>query len=698
MRHRPIRDDFKELEILKEELCKRRLDFSKLNKSEAWDSEKLQKVLSSLKKNKSRDPFGLINELFKPGVGGADLEKSILAMFEKIKHEISFQEFMQFVNIVCIYKGKGDKMDLKNERGIFIVNVLKSIFMKMVWSEVYDTLDENMSDSNVGGRKKKSIRNHVFIINGIINDVINGKAEPIDVEIIDYRQCFDSMWLSESINDLFESGIKDDNLALIHAANAANLVAVQTPAGLTERVLIKEIVMQGEVTGPGQCSNQIDTFGKECLDQSKLLYNYKDGLGVPPLGMVDDVLAVSKCGVDSVLMNAFLNQKTTIKKLQFGPEKCHQLHVGKSKANCPDLYIDEWKLEKRNETETGIDNLMDVLADDCKIEMAEAEKYLGDVISVDGRNTKNIEAKVDKAQGIIKQLKGMMEEMCFGQFIFEVAIILRNSIFINGILTNLEASYGLTDSEIEKLEQCDEQLLRSILECPSSTPKEMLYLELGVIPIRYIVMSRRLMFHHYILNEDKKSLINKFFKIQSRKPVKNDWSLTVRKNLETLKLNQNDDEIKEFSIYSYKKIVNSAIQKEAFNYLIRLKNSHSKVKHINYAKLEMQDYLMPSTFTADVARFAFLCRTRMVNVGANYKEGGKIKNPTCPVCKSPTEYDSQLHLMLCQTLNVNIVAGLKIPTYDDLFGKNLENRILVVQLLRRNYQKRNQLINQNREN
>ena len=134
--------------------------------------------------------------------------------------------------------------------------------MKMVWSEVYDILDDNMSDSNVGGRKKKNIRNHVFIINGIINDVINGKAEPIDIEIIDYRQCFDSMWLSESINDLFESGIQDDNLALIHAANAENYVAVQTPAGLTERIPINKIVMQGEVTGPGQCSNQIDTFGK----------------------------------------------------------------------------------------------------------------------------------------------------------------------------------------------------------------------------------------------------------------------------------------------------------------------------------------------------------------------------------------------------------------------------------------------------
>ena len=58
---------------------------------------------------------------------------------------------------------------------------MKIIFMKMVWSEVYDTLDQTMSGSNVGGRKKKSIRNHLFIINGIINGVINGKKEPVDI-------------------------------------------------------------------------------------------------------------------------------------------------------------------------------------------------------------------------------------------------------------------------------------------------------------------------------------------------------------------------------------------------------------------------------------------------------------------------------------------------------------------------------------
>ena len=37
-------------------------------------------------------------------------------MFNKIREEITFPEFMEFVNIVCIYKGKGDKMDLNTDK------------------------------------------------------------------------------------------------------------------------------------------------------------------------------------------------------------------------------------------------------------------------------------------------------------------------------------------------------------------------------------------------------------------------------------------------------------------------------------------------------------------------------------------------------------------------------------------------------
>ena len=47
---------------------------------------------------------------------------------------------------------------------------------------------------------------------------------------------------------------------------------------------------------------------------------------------------------------------------------------------------------------------------------------------------------------------------------------------VNGILTNSEAWYGLSDSKIELLEQVDEQFLRIFLEVGKGCPKEMLYL------------------------------------------------------------------------------------------------------------------------------------------------------------------------------------------------------------------------------
>ena len=132
------------------------------------------------------------------------------------------------------------------------------------------------------------------------------------------------------------------------------------------------------------------------------------------------------------------------------------------------------------------------------------EKYLGDILSNDGKNVKNIAARKNRGHGTISQIMSMLDDICFGKFYFEVAIILRDTLLISSLLTNAEAWYNLTLSDIRELESIDETLLRRILECPVSTPREMLYLDLGVIPIRYIIMMRRLNFLKYILLEDNK--------------------------------------------------------------------------------------------------------------------------------------------------------------------------------------------------
>ena len=59
-------------------------------------------MLSKLKSGKLSDPHGLINEIFIPSV--FDFQSSLLIMMNKIKDTLSIPDFMDYVNIVYIFK------------------------------------------------------------------------------------------------------------------------------------------------------------------------------------------------------------------------------------------------------------------------------------------------------------------------------------------------------------------------------------------------------------------------------------------------------------------------------------------------------------------------------------------------------------------------------------------------------------------
>ena len=206
-------------------------------------------------------------------------------------------------------------------------------------------------------------------------------------------------------------------------------------------------------------------------------------------------------------MNSYMNAKTNLKKLQFGLEKCHRMHVGASTSFCPDLELDEWKLRNVLDIKTGETTLTDEYDGPRRPEDSDVEQYIGDLISHDGSNLKNIMSRKAKGTGIVDNIMGKLRGTVYGPFYFEVGLVLRESMLINGILTNAEAWYGFSTSEMEQLEQVDENFLRIFLEVGRGCPKEMLYLETGTIPMRFIIYKRRLMFLHYILNEKDEGLI-----------------------------------------------------------------------------------------------------------------------------------------------------------------------------------------------
>ena len=68
------------------------------------------------------------------------------------------------------------------------------------------------------------------------------------------------------MSDINDAGVDDDTLALLYEANKEVHMAVKTPCGLTERQTIQNIVLQGDTWGYILASVQVDSIGKECME------------------------------------------------------------------------------------------------------------------------------------------------------------------------------------------------------------------------------------------------------------------------------------------------------------------------------------------------------------------------------------------------------------------------------------------------
>ena len=97
---------------------------------------------------------------------------------------------MKNFNVALIPKtGKRNLKDISNHRGIFLIPKYRSLIMRMLLNDNYDMIDAYMSDSNVRGRKDRSIRDYLFIANGILFEHSKSKNKPISIQILDCKSC-----------------------------------------------------------------------------------------------------------------------------------------------------------------------------------------------------------------------------------------------------------------------------------------------------------------------------------------------------------------------------------------------------------------------------------------------------------------------------------------------------------------------------
>ena len=174
LRNREINEDLKDHKKEREELCQMRLEETKQKKTKDWTEEDLLKALKDLKMKKSRYPNMYANEICQPKIAGKDLVKAILSLMNRIKNDSLYPSSLTLCNITSIYKHKGSPNSYSSYCGIFRVQALRNILKRLIYNDEYSNIDTNLTDANVGARKKRNIRDNIYVLNAVMNETTQG--------------------------------------------------------------------------------------------------------------------------------------------------------------------------------------------------------------------------------------------------------------------------------------------------------------------------------------------------------------------------------------------------------------------------------------------------------------------------------------------------------------------------------------------
>ena len=400
------------------------------------------------------------------------------------------------------------------------------------------------------------------------------------------------------------------------------------------------------------------------------------------LGLVDDTIGVTEAGYKAQQMNAYFNVKTAEKSLQFGPNKCKTMLIGKDTKNVLNskLSVDNWKVEHEDNKETGDNDLVETYSGQIDIEATDQQKYLGFVISNKNNNMANINEVKKKSIGSIQQIFNRLNSLKLQRYYFECALIFMNVMLRPSILYACECYYNLKETEIRQIERIEEGFLRQLFKTTSGCPLTQMYLESGQYPARFAIMKSRLLFLKYILDENDESLINKFVKLQLQQPTRGDWLSTCIENITFLNVKADLDDIRRMKKNQFKSLINEKIRISAFKYLLDKRGS--KGKEIKYTDIEMSEYLCPNdnSLTIEEKQNMFSVRNRMSNIPSNFylKTSDNIE-----ICCG--EIEDMEHVYKCKKLNEN---GNIVPEYCQLYNGNLSTQIEIYRRFQKNYLKR----------
>ena len=303
-------------------------------------------------------------------------------------------------------------------------------------------------------------------------------------------------------------------------------------------------------------------------------------------------------------------------------------------------------------------------------------KYLGDVITNDGGNKDNINARKTKTMATTININAIAATEVLRMIETPTLLQLHDKITVPGLIANAE-SWNLLKGEKDELDKIEVQALRNLFNLPVHTPTPAILYTFGTLFTHLRIEQRRLMYLHRLLKRHESHWTSMI--LLRLEALNIGWSKSIKSTLRDLDLPTDFSTIKAQTRRAWKNQVKEKIEVKNTGLLIkecyRKENGQSRAKtktaHI-IDHLKEDGYIRnPNTQIMQCnrqdAKTIIIARFRMLECGANFK--GSLQY-TCRTCN--TVDDENHRINTCKKFrSVNLFDHVTKANFNDVYSTDL---------------------------
>jgi hypothetical protein len=406
-----------------------------------------------------------------------------------------------------IFKGgKGKKEILSDNRFIHSKTWMPRLAEALVVEEgMKKPLVENSTIYQIGGQSKHRPEELIFSMKSVFAKERKEK-NPIIIQCWDISKFFDKEMIEDALLTCYKRDVNPKAVRLWAKLNENTKIKVKTGVGESESVDVGAVVGQG-------------TIGGALVSQAVLDEGVKDHF--IPGG--EDELNYGKAKMGPCMFqDDLIHAATTTLKARAASEKInlvmkkHALKLNKDKSV---LIIMGSKAQKKTILEEL--NMNPIMCGDVKMNVKEADKWLGQQLSAGGLAESvatTVEVREAKIRGAALEIANIVNdwrsEASGGM---NTALLLWEACIIPSLLQGASTWMEISAKTLKKLNSLQQWFLRLILQVGPGTPLAALGWETGIMDMKLRIYKEKLSMILHLKDLDEHSLASQIYQEQVEK-------------------------------------------------------------------------------------------------------------------------------------------------------------------------------------